>query len=93
MEFFDVLTAARLDNIGAVGIIVTMAVLVITGRLVWHTQLTEAKADAKRWEKIALDLLISAKAGVVAAEVTAAVVSNLPDPEGDRIRSEQETAL
>lgn len=89
MELVDWITAARLDDVGAVSVLIVMALLVIRGYLVWHTQVDKAEARADRWEKIALDLLISAKAGVAAAEVTAAVVSHIPDPEGDRLRAEK----
>ena len=84
MEIFEFFTVARIDSIGAVATLIVVAVLVITDKLVWHTRHKAAVKRAERWEAIALDLLVSAKAGVVAAEVTANVVAGLPDPQGVR---------
>lgn len=70
-----------IDKISAFGVLVTVAVLVITDKLVWHTRLRAAENRADRWERIALSALSSgAEAGVAAAEVTAKMVSALPDP-------------
>lgn len=72
---------AVLDRAGLVGVLIIVALGVITEKLVWHTRLKTAEARADRWERIALDALaVGAKAGVKAAEVTADVVSALPDP-------------
>lgn len=72
---------AVLDRAGLVGVLVIVALGVITEKLVWHTRLKSAEARADRWERVALDALtVGAKAGVKAAEVTADVVSSLPDP-------------
>lgn len=84
MEFLEFFTVARIDSIGAVATLIIVAILVITDKLVWHTRHKAAINRAERWEKIALDLLVSAKAGVAAAEVTAHVVAGLPDPQGAR---------
>lgn len=70
-----------LDRLGAAGVVVGFAVLVITDKLVWHTRLKKADARADRWEKVALEALTAgAQAGVRAAEVAVDVVSALPDP-------------
>lgn len=70
-----------LDNLTAVGVLILVALLVITDKLVWHTRLKAARIRADRWEKVALDALMSgAQAGVKAAEVTVDVVSAMPDP-------------
>lgn len=72
---------AALDRAGLVGVLVIVALGVITEKLVWHTRLKSAEARADRWERIALDALtVGAEAGVKAAEVAAGVVSALPDP-------------
>lgn len=72
---------AALDRAGLVGVLMIVALGVITDKLVWHTRLKSAEERADRWERIALDALtVGAKAGVKAAEVTADVVSALPDP-------------
>lgn len=91
MEFFEFFTVARIDSIGAVATIIVVAVLVITDKLVWHTRHKAVIKRAERWENIALDLLVSAKAGVAAAEVTANVVAGLPDPQGLRERAARES--
>jgi hypothetical protein len=74
-----------LDRIGTVGTFVFVAILVITRRLVWHTDLKEVKDDRDRWQQLALDALTGpAQAGVRAAEVAVGVVSSLPDPQAER---------
>ena len=62
------------------GIVVlwTGAWLVITRRLVWHTDLAEVKAQRDRWEGIALTALSAAEKLTVHAEVTERVLTNLP---------------
>lgn len=78
MEFLNLLDA---DRIGAVLVIVSVAVAVITDKLVWHTRLKKAEERAARWEQVALDALSTgAQAGVTAAEIAAEVVGALPDP-------------
>ena len=81
----DVLPSALFNDLSVVVIVVVLAFLVITDKLVWHTRLRRAEARADRWEKVALDALkAGAQAGIKAAEVTVDVVSALPDPERDR---------
>lgn len=78
-EFLGMLPT--LDRVGAVSTVLVMAFLVITDKLVWHKRLQEQRERADRWEKAAWDAItIGAAAGVKAAEVTATVVSALPDP-------------
>lgn len=80
MDFLD---ALDFDRIGAVAIALVVCFLVITGRLVWYKQLERAEKRADRWEEIALEALMTgARAGVVAAETAADVVTSLhPAPE------------
>ena len=79
------LSAANLDNISVTVLLGLVALAVITGKLVWHTQLTKAEERADRWEAAALEALRGgAKAGVTAAEVAVDIVSSIPDPQGDR---------
>lgn len=62
------------------GVFVFFAMLVITDRLVWHTRLKKAEERAAFWENKAWEAIgVGAAAGVRAAEVTAKVVSSLPD--------------
>lgn len=80
---------AALDRAGLVGVLIIVALGVITEKLVWHTRLKSAEERADRWERIALDALtVGAKAGVKAAEVTADVVSALPDPGKEKVGEE-----
>lgn len=75
----DWLPLAALDKVGTIGIVLFIAGLVITDRLVWHTRLKLAEARADRWEKVALDALqTGARSGVRAAEVSHEVLSRLP---------------
>lgn len=79
----ELLSWAALDNLTTVGVVVAMAILVITDKLIWHKRLAASEARADRWETIALEALTSgAKAGVSAAETTADIVSALPAPTG-----------
>lgn len=80
MEFFSPAFAAAADSLGAVAVMITIAVLVITDKLVWHTRLRRAEQRADRWEKAALELIPLINAGVSAAETTASIVAALPDP-------------
>ena len=86
MEF---LSGATVDRVGAVTILLLVALAVITNKLVWHTRLTAETKRADRWEKVALEALSAgAQAGVKAAEVAVGVVSAMPDParkDGDEV--------
>lgn len=77
------------DQISAVVVLVMISLAVITDKLVWHTRLKRAQERADRWERVALDALTAgAQAGVRAAEVTADVVSAIPDPgKAERVRN------
>lgn len=82
MEFVSL---AGIDRLGAVAVLAIVAGLVITNKLVWHTQLKREVARGDRWEKIALEALtLGAAAGVRAAEVAVGVVAALPDPQQRR---------
>jgi hypothetical protein len=77
---------ANLDKLSAFAVLVLVAVLVITEKLVWHTRvardLKREQDRADRWERVALDALSAgAQAGVKAAEVAVGVVSSIPDPQ------------
>lgn len=75
----DWLPLTALDRAGSVVIVLFIAGLVITDRLVWHTRLKAAENRADRWEKIALEALgTGARVGVRAAEVSNEVLSRLP---------------
>lgn len=77
MEFLSDISV--LENVSIVGILILVAVAVITDKLVWHTRLKNAEARADRWERVALEALSSgAQAGVKAAETTVELVSALP---------------
>lgn len=92
-DFFGI-PWSNLDKIGTPGILIIIAVLVITDKLVWHTRLKKAEADAKRWEDIALRAMTAgAQAGVKAAEVAVNVVSAIPDPQGERDRRAAEGVI
>lgn len=90
-EFFGSSWPA-IDRIGAVGTLILIAVMVITDKLVWHTRLAAAEKRADRWEAAALNALtIGAQAGVKAAEAAVDVVTALPNPQGDRDKTEKGT--
>lgn len=77
----DLLTLNALDRASTVLFALAMAWLVISGKLVWHTQLQRELDRADRWERVALEsLTTAAQAGVSAAQITADVVSAMPDP-------------
>lgn len=93
MEFFNAGVLNFFDKIGTLAILGAVAVAVITDKLVWHTRYKKALADKDRWEGIALDALRgSAATAVQTAETAVAVVSNIPDPQGDRDRARSEGA-
>lgn len=75
------LTLPMLDRVGAVAVLLLVAIAVITDKLVWHTRLKQERDRADRWETVALEALSAgAQAGVKAAEVTVDVVTAMPDP-------------
>lgn len=77
----DLFNAVSLDKVGSVAVLLTVAIAVITDKLVWHTRLKRAEERAERWERVAIEALTAgAQAGVKAAEVTVDVVSAIPDP-------------
>lgn len=74
-----------LDRLTAVVVLAAVAIAVITDKLVWHTRLRKTELRAERWERVALEALkAGAHAGVTAAEVTADIVSAMPDPVRER---------
>lgn len=60
--------------------LVIIAVLVITRRLVWHTDVEKLERDRDKWQQIALQSLGVADKLTVQAEVTNEVLTHLPDP-------------
>lgn len=88
MDWFSAGLVEAIDKIGAFTVLILLALAVITDKLIWHTRYKAANDRADRWERIALDALTGpAQAGVRAAEVAVGVVSNIPDPQGDRDRA------
>lgn len=69
-----------LNDLTGPAALVLVAMLVITRRLVWHTDLTKAEKRADRWEGIALDALSAAEKLTVHAEVTNEVLTKIPTP-------------
>ncbi len=57
------------ENLTGYGAIIVIAVLVITRKLVWHTDLTKAEERADRWEEIALKALGTAEKLTVTGEI------------------------
>lgn len=72
-----------ISEITGTGILVLVAILVITRKMVWHTDLDKAEERTKRWEDIALSALGVADKMTVHAEVTNKVLKHLPDPAKD----------
>jgi hypothetical protein len=85
---------APLGQFTGTGLFLAVAWMVITRRLVWHTDLQEEKADAEKllasavkerdeWKGIALSLLGVTEKLTIQAEVTNEVMSRLPQPPTD----------
>jgi hypothetical protein len=85
----DLLPLGQLTGIGVVSVI---AWLVITRKLIWHTDLQDAKNEGRidlgkvekerdEWKRIALSLLGVTEKLTVQAEVTNEVMSRLPTPD------------
>ena len=89
MEWFSPVVVGTIDKVGALTVLILVALAVITDKLIWHKRYEAANQRADRWEAIALQALSGpAQAGVRAAEVAIGVVSNIPDPQGDRDRAQ-----
>lgn len=81
----DFITPGLLNDVSLTVVLATIAIAVITDKLVWHTRLAKAEARAERWESLALEALsVGGHAGVKAAETTVAVVSAIPDPANEQ---------
>lgn len=79
-EFLSI--APTLDRLGAVAMIMLFAWLVFSERLISRKRFDKMQEDRDKWQSIAIKALTGpAQAGVLAAEVAATVVSNLPDPQ------------
>lgn len=75
----------NLNDVTVTGVLIGIAVLVITDKLVWHKRLKAADARADRWERVALDALqTGTRAGVRAAEISSEVLSKLPEMPEDQ---------
>lgn len=71
-----------LDRLGAVATVLLFAWLVFSERLISRKRFDKMQEDRDKWQNIAIKALTGpAQAGVLAAEVAATVVSNLPDPQ------------
>lgn len=82
----ELLGLLSIKDISLTAFVVSMALLVITDKLVWHKRLSKAEERADKWERIAWEALTTgAQAGVTAAEVAAGVVSALPDPSAKKV--------
>lgn len=76
----DGITPGLLDLTGPAALSL-VAVLVITRRLVWHTDLKKEVARGDKWEGIALRALGVAEKMTVHAEVTNEVLAAIPVPD------------
>lgn len=65
---------------GAAGVLTGVAILVITDKLVWHKRLRTTEAERDHWRGVALTALGVADKMTVHGEVTAEVLTRLPDP-------------
>lgn len=93
MDWFTPALVGAVDKVGALTVLILVALAVITDKLIWHKRYEAANQRADRWERIALEALTGpAQAGVRAAEVAVGVVSNIPDPQGDRDRAKAQEA-
>jgi len=73
--------AINADNLSGVVVFAGGAILVITDKLVWHKRLEKVEEDRDFWRDTAIEALTTgAASGVKAAEVTADVISAIPDP-------------
>jgi hypothetical protein len=78
-----VLGAVPFGDIGVVGILSLVALLVITDKLVWHTRLRKAEAKVDELQRLLYVALGVADKMTTAAEVTNEVMSRFPDPARD----------
>lgn len=87
----ETITLGIVQQWGAAGVCVAVAILVITDKLIWHKRLTEAKVEWSQrlstteverdhWRDVALRSLGVSEKMTVQGEVTAEVLTRLPDP-------------
>lgn len=76
----SILEGIQLDQVTGYGVLVVIALLVITDKLVWHSRLEKAEKRVERLEGMLDRALGVSERSVVGAEVAADVVSKLPDP-------------
>ncbi len=80
------LQAASLADLSGPAILVAIAVLVITDKLVWHTRLRRAEQRVEKLESMLLSALGVAERTTVGAEVAHKVIGHLPDPGKEKQR-------
>lgn len=68
------------SEVGVVSLLFTMFGLLVTDVLVTGKRLRKAEARAERLEAKVWDLMETASVAVTAAEVSAEVIRNIPDP-------------
>lgn len=68
-------------DFGGPAILVFVALLVITDKLVWHSRLKAVEKQRDQWQDTALRALGVADKMTVAGELTTEVMSRLPDPQ------------
>lgn len=62
-------------------VLVFVALLVITDKLVWHRRLEKVEKERDEWKDAALRALGVADKMTVAGEITTQVMAQLPDPQ------------
>jgi hypothetical protein len=79
IEFLNGSVLGALDKVGAVAVVLFVALMVITDKLVWHKRLKAAEARADKWELIALDALMTgARAGRCRADDLRPALRDVP---------------
>lgn len=66
-------------GISAPSVLFVLAMLVLTRRLIWHTDVRKIEDDRDYWRGMALDLLGVTEKLTVQGEVTNDLLSKLPD--------------
>lgn len=67
-------------DIGAGGLVALVVLAVLTDRLVWHTRLKKVEEELDQWRNMALRSLGVTERLAQSTEVTADVLTKLPDP-------------
>lgn len=74
----DSISLGVLDRVGAVAVLMLVALAVITDKLVWHTRLKAAESRVERLENMLHESLVTTGRAVESAEVTSKFVTQLP---------------